>query len=174
MTTRGCSRLPARSAGMVMVIVGSVSAAHADDCTAVVAAEIAQAKVPYEITSVTSVPGKPDDRRVIVIVDDKMYVQLNGVWQSTPVAAQQTIDRINKMAKEHPGTCTRQGTDAVGGDAASVYSSRDPTKTTIAESRIWISDRSGLPVKSEVHFAGGKTMIATYRYGDVAAPPGAK
>jgi hypothetical protein len=160
----------------VPLLFGSVLvvAARADDCAPVLAAQIAQTKVPYKATSVMSQPGRPDDERIMIIVGGKMYFQVNGPWQSMPYTAEETIARINRVAKENPPICTKVATEIVDGDATTIYSGHNARQPEILDSRMWISDHSGLPMRAEVHFAGGRSMVTTFDYSDVTPPPGVR
>jgi hypothetical protein len=149
----------------------------ADDCTSASDAAIAQAKVPHAVTHMMTRAGKPPEQIEMVFKDDKAYTQMHGAWQTIPFSAQQQIDSIN-ASREHSEktshTCEKLTGQTVNGEASSLYVVHTNANGKISDARVWISDTSGLPLKSEIHLDGGTTITDEFRYGDIQAPPGVK
>lgn len=152
----------------------AASAARADDCAIVMAAAIAQLKVPYATTMTTAKPGEPTRQNLVIATGSKMYVQVNGTWRSMAMSTQAMIDQMMATQKKTTQTCAKAGSDTVNGEAATIYTGHSENGKTIADNRIWISDRSGLPLKLEAHFQDGLTVTQTTRYDNIQAPAGAK
>lgn len=148
--------------------------AWADDCATIQSAMFAQAKVPYASSMTTSQPGQPVSRGESVVTGTKMYVQVNGAWQSMPYSAQEIIDRVTENAKKSKQTCQKVGAELVAGEATTVYSDHEETPRGVVDSRIWLSDSSGLPLRLETHFASGMSFTSTIRYDNIQPPAGAK
>jgi outer membrane lipoprotein-sorting protein len=159
------------SSGLVMV---GTSAARADDCATLMSALYAQAKVPYAGTITTVEPGKPGVNGEMVVIGEKMYVQANGTWMSMPYSAQETIALMTEKAKASENTCRKTGADTIDGEAATVYSQHFEKKGLSADSRIWVSDKRGLPLKVEAHFSSGMSLTQTTRYDNIRPPAGVK
>ncbi len=162
-----------RAAGLTGGLLAAPLAARADDCTTVASAMIALAKVPYADTMAMTKPDKSVDRSASIITGTKMYVQVNGeAWQSMPYTAQDTIDQINKVVKEAKQTCAKGGSESVGGVPASIFSAHVEHTGRASDNRIWISDKTGLPLKAETRLQDGTTVSQSYRYDNIQPPPG--
>jgi outer membrane lipoprotein-sorting protein len=101
-----------------------------------------------------------------------MYFQIGTEWQSTPYTTQQSVDTLTEMWKQAVQTCHKTGNEAVNGEAVTVFAVHTESKGAPSDSRVWVSNRSGLALKSESQLRGGITAILTYRYDNIQAPPG--
>jgi hypothetical protein len=166
-----------RVVGIASALAVASLSARADDCATVISAQFAQAKAPYAATTTMSQPGQPVSRSEMVVSGATMYFQVGGAWQSMPYSAQEVIDRSTenaKKAKVKP-TCQKFGAEQVSGEAATVYNVHEEAKDGDAiDSRIWISDSRGLPLKLEVHLGSGTSFTETTRYDGIQPPTGAK
>jgi hypothetical protein len=163
-----------RAVGIMGALAVVPMSARADDCATVLSAVFAQAKVPYASTMTTSQPGQPVSRNESVVIGTKMYVQVNGAWQSMPYSAQGMIDRATENAKKAKQTCRKVGAELVDGEATTIYSEHEETSQGIVDSRIWLSDSRALPLKLETHFESGMSFTSTVRYDNIQPPAGAK
>jgi hypothetical protein len=155
-------------------ILASIPDARADDCSATTDAAIAQAKVPHADTHVMTAPGKPAARAEMIFTADKAYTQMNGAWSSIAFSAQQQIDTINaakKRGEQEKRTCQKSDGGAINGEATSLFTMNNQGNGGVSEARLWISDKTGLPLKSEVHLKNGTVVTDDFRYGDIKAPP---
>jgi hypothetical protein len=162
-------------AGVVgLVLLGSATA-RADDCDRALAAAIAQAKVPHAVTHVMTMEGKPPSTMEMIFTDDKAYTQIDGAWRAMPFSAQRQIDMLN-AAKARDAqakrTCHTLGDESVNGEAATVLVMHSEANDRVTDGRIWLSDRTGLALKSEVHLSNGSVINDAFRYGNIQAPPG--
>jgi len=157
-----------------------VPAARADGCDLATAAAIAQAKVPYATTHVTTVAGEAPARAEMIFTADKAYLQVNGAWRSMDYSPQAQIDRINAVkssAERANQTCEKPASDTVKGDAATVLVMHTDAGGKRSDAHLWISDKSGLPLKSEIRVDGGNEIaIVTddFRYDNIEPPAGVK
>jgi hypothetical protein len=163
----------------IVCLVGGVLAgipgARADDCDVVPGAAAAQAKLPHAVTHVTTLPGKPPIRVEMIFVNDKAYTQLDGAWRSMAYSAQEQINTItaaNKRMDQTPHTCQKLASPPINGEAVSLFVVHSDVSGNASEARFWISDKTGLPVKSEIHLKSGSIVTDDFRYGDVKPPPG--
>ena len=158
------------------ILVGS-GAAWADDCLVVIDAAIAQVKVPRADTHVTIEPGKAPDGVEMIFIGDRVYTQIGGTWQSMTYSAQQQIDAITASkarAAQSPHTCHKLAGAPINGEAVSVLVMHTETNGKGADARVWISNTTGLPLKSEVHLGNGTVFTDDFRYGSIEAPTGVK
>lgn len=165
----------ATAAGILGVLAATALPARADDCAAIMSGMFAQAKVPYISNSTTSQAGQPAVHVQMVVTGGKMYVEVMGAWHSTPYSAQDVIDRTTQNQKKTKQTCQKTGAEAVNGEAATLYTEHEDNSGKVADSRVWISDRSGLPLKLEMRFGGlPMTQTSEFRYDNIQPPAGAK
>ena len=167
------------SLSCVVFLAGGVliPVAWADDCTLASDAAIAQAKVPHAVIRVTTVPGKPATEVEMIFVADRAYTQTNGTWQSMPSSAQDqiaTISAASKRAEQTPHTCQKVGGGPINGEATALIVMHSETNGKASDARIWISDKTGLPLKSEIHLSSGTVITDDFRYTNIEAPPGSK
>ena len=163
--------------GLAACLLVGAAPAHADDCAIVKTASIAQAKVPYAVVHVMTLPGKPAQRFEMIFKGDKAYTLMNGAWSSMAFSMQDRIDTINaasEQAAKATYTCRKVGSEAVNGEPASVLASHGDSHGKVTDSRLWVSDKTGLPLKSEVHLAAGTVITDEFRYAHVDVPPGVK
>lgn len=157
-----------------------VPAARADDCELATAAAIAQAKVPYATTHVTTVAGEAPARAEMVFTADKAYLHTNGAWRSMDYSPQAQIDRINAVktsAEKAKQTCEKPASDTVKGEAVTLLVMHTDDGGKRSDARLWISKKSGLPLKSEIRIDGGNEIAIVaddFRYDHIEAPAGVK
>ena len=156
------------------------SAASADPCDLATTAAIAQAKVPHASMHVTAVPGEAPSRAEMIFTDDKAYVQMNGAWRSMDYSPKTQIDRINAVrvsANRPKQTCEKVGNETIKGDPATVLMVHTDDDGRHSDARIWISDKSGLLLKSELRIDKGDEIVMVtddFRYDNIVAPTGVK
>jgi hypothetical protein len=158
------------------VLAGS-RAARADDCDLSATAAIAQAKVPHGVTHVVSVPGSPPMRAEMIVTGGTVYAEINGAWRSSPFSPQEQIDVINQgrqRAAQTPHTCRKVEGQSFNGEAASLIVMHVEGNGKAVDSQVWISDKTGLPLKSEIKFDNGTVVTDDFRYDNIQAPPGVK
>ena len=163
--------------GLAVCILVASPLARADDCAMVKAASIAQIKVPHAVVHVMTLPGKPPQRFEMIFKGDKVYTLMNGAWSSMAFSVQDQIDTINaasEQAAKATYTCRKVGSESVNGESASVLASHGDAHGKVTDSRLWLSDKTGLPLKSEVRLATGTVVTDEFRYTNVDVPPGVK
>jgi hypothetical protein len=164
--------------GLALGVFG-VSAARADDCDLAASAAIAQAKVPHAATHVTNVAGA-STRTEMIFTADKAYLQKDGSWRSMSYSPQAQIDRINAVktnTEKVKQTCEKAGSETIKGEAATVLVIHTDASGKKSDARVWISEKTGLLLKSEIRLDGGNEIaIVTddFRYDNIEAPAGVK
>jgi hypothetical protein len=154
----------------------SSSMAHAEDCVALEkAASIAQAKVPRALVHVMTLPGQAPQRSEMISIDEKAYTKMNGKWSVIPFSAKDQIDMINTPHPHNRDTVTCHATvgDPINGEPSSLMTMHESGPKT-SDARMWISTRTGLPLRSEIRLGDGTLVADEFRYEHVQAPAGMK
>jgi hypothetical protein len=160
--------------GLAALSASWCAAARADDCAPVRAATLAGISRPYAAT--IKMPG-PDGLPLtshVVMTGDKMYLQIRRTWTTKLITSKELVDKANKSALKELISCQRAGAEEIGGDASTIYAVDSQMPGHIGHSRVWISNASGLPLKTEVTLPGGESMTSLFDYKNVAPPPGEK
>jgi hypothetical protein len=149
--------------------------AWSDDCSLATDAAIAQVKVPHGVTHVMAVPGKPEQRVEIIFVNEKTYTSVGGEWHAMPFSSKDMVDTIEASrirAEQMPHTCQKVAGETINGEPTTVLVVHSDANGKPSDAKIWISNTSGLPLKSEVHLGSGTVASDEFRYGNITAPPG--
>ncbi|HEY4985464.1 MAG TPA: hypothetical protein VII39_02490 [Bradyrhizobium sp.] len=149
------------------------TAAHAGDCSALMAATRAGATKPYSSTIVMTHPGKPPETSHAVMTGDKMYVQVEGVWHAVRMGTKELLQTIDDNAKTAKMTCVHKGEGEVNGQPATIWSAHVVNQGMTSENTVWIG-RSGLPLKTESDLGDGLTVVSVLDYAHYAVPAGVK
>jgi len=168
---------PSCLGGLAAGVLLATPLAHAQDCLAIVkASSLAQVKVPHADVHVTTTPGQPPQRIEMVFKNDKAYTLIDGAWSSMPFSVKDQIEMINSSTDRaaKSSTCQRIGSESVNGESATVFASHGEARGKATDARMWLSDKTGLPLKSEVRLANGMVMTDDFRYTNVEAPAGVK
>ena len=160
--------------GLAVILGAGPRPALADACGTVMDAMFAQAKLPYAGGGDMIHPGAAPMHTEVVVTGGKMYVMVMGKWQSMPFSAEETISTAKQKMAESTHTCQQVGSETVNGEGATIYSEH-ADKAGGVESRVWISDSRGLPLKVEVKVpSGAMTQTMEYHYDNIQAPAGVK
>lgn len=158
------------------------SRAYAADCSAVYAAGIRQASTSYRASVATThvtlppnVPAALAPARVTDMVYDgkALYLMINGKWISRPMTAAMQLAQIAENKKRGHASCAKLADSAVAGEAAAVYATHDQIPEGTTDTKIWISTKSGLPLRADITIAlhpGGQTTSTIFHYGNVTPP----
>lgn len=99
------------------------------------------------------------------------YVQLNGVWEKSLNSAQDSLKQVQQNFKNATVyTCKPLADETVAGEAAGVYAVHEENAVMKADSKVWISKKTGLPLKTEEDLAGVGHVAAVYTYTNIKAP----
>jgi hypothetical protein len=102
---------------------------------------------------------------------------MNGTWMSTPISAQDQIEAVNeasRRAAQGAHDCKKVASEPLNGEPASLLIMHTEVNGKRNEARIWVSSKSGLPLKSEPHLGNGTVVADDFRYDKVEAPAYAK
>ena len=107
-----------------------------------------------------------------IIIGDDAWMNMNGQLMKMPIPVGKLIGqyRNEAMLRQADLAVTDLGTDSVGGEAAHKYS-YTVTEPMKADVKLWIGDKSGLPlqIESQGSFMG-HASTARIRYSDFNDP----
>ena len=151
----------------------------ADVCQTIAGATNKVWSIPVHIYTTMTGPGAKNSESIYTGGPNAaIYVMLNGRWRRSPLTAAQMKSQADARDKSGQ-TCQYVRDEAVGGEAAAVYTTHADTEDVKADSTIWISKSRNVPLKSEsdvdVADGGGKShTLIRYDYSNVQAPSGVK
>ncbi|HMM79588.1 MAG TPA: hypothetical protein PKC65_06155 [Pyrinomonadaceae bacterium] len=107
-----------------------------------------------------------------IMIGSDTYASFGGKWTKMPGSAASQIPAMRQMFTEEGmkrlSDVKYEGVDTVNGKPADKYSYEDPGKpeSSVAAytSTIWVNKATGLPMKVEVGYKGGKLKSATITY----------
>ncbi len=153
------------------------SAAHADAaaCQPMISALARLAQMPSHQFMSLNMAGTGPKQSEVVITGSTMWLQVGGRWQSIPYDAQQKIAKLKRKMTESSAagkvSCARVRDEAIGGEAATLYTMRDDTVAGVVNSQVWISTTRGLPLRQVIDIPEVKShMESRIDYNNVQAP----
>jgi hypothetical protein len=152
----------------------SAGVAAADDCATPYDAMVAQAKQPHVVSATIVRAGLPSIVNEIIITGGRLYMKSRGSWTSMPQPLAATLARLDEAKKNGAGNCHQSADETLDGQAVAVYAVHLVNKDRVSDNRLWISKHSGLPLRTEARLQSGTTVLETFRYDNVQAPPGVK
>lgn len=119
--------------------------------------------------------GKPQSSESI-FAGGAIYIQVRGTWKRSPMSLEEMRRQREENIRDAKSmSCRYLRDEAVDGEAAAVYSSQSETEDTKSSSTLWVSKRTGLPLKNEIDLdTGGKLgkehSSVRYDYSNVRPP----
>jgi hypothetical protein len=151
--------------------------ARADDaaCQAVVAAIVKTTTVPTRQKIVIESADAPGTQILseAIHVGDKFYRQDGGQWTSTPYDADKQAEQLRQAMQKAEFKCTRLRREDLNGKPAELYSVHSTMPSGSAETQLWISPATGLPLRQLTAMENGTTRVkheVTFDYDNVKAP----
>ncbi len=125
----------------------TATAAWADDCDVVSRAfsAFAAASAYHETISVPDGP-----KSEVVMIGDTLYLQQAQGWQKVDLPPDHRALAMKRFAPAALKDCSRVGASSINGEAATIYLYTPPPPgdgATTHPQKVWISDRSGLPLR---------------------------
>lgn len=153
-------KVPALLIGVLMLFP---AAAAADSCEAVTAALLKGVRAPWHSTMTLKVTGKDTKVYEVINTTDKTFQREDkGRWQER--LRHFDLDEAQiRRDWANSASCHDAGQETIGGETANVVQQRIKT-------RYWISQISGLILKSEI-IDRPATLTTEYIYANIQAPP---
>jgi hypothetical protein len=122
--------------------------------------------------------GKPEIKESIY-AGGAIYIQHKGKWVRSPISIQEMRKQeVENVRDAKAMTCRYLRDETVNGEAAAVYHSQAETAGAKSDATLWVSKRTGLPLRSENNIDTGDGdkmhMAIRYDYTDVRPPAGVK
>ena len=123
--------------------------------------------------------GKPTTLEMIY-AGGAIYMKLDGQWKRSPMTAQDMLKQEQENRRNAKSvTCRYLHDETVDGESTAVYSMQSVTEDTKSGATLWLSKRSGLPLKSDVQIdmndkTSNQHMTIHYDYANVRPPAGVK
>jgi hypothetical protein len=132
------------------------------DCAPVQAAVALQSKTPFH--AVVGRAGSTATNEDIW-TGSIMYTKMSGDWLPAPMAPENALSGVTGGVT-HFSACRRLADDAIRGEPMAVYAAKMESGEQV---QLWISAKSGLPVRDVVDVQGIK-VSADFDYANVRAP----
>jgi hypothetical protein len=123
--------------------------------------------------------GKPTTLESIY-TGGAIYIKVNGQWKRSPMTVQAMLKQEEENRRNAKSvTCRYLHDETVDGEGAAVYSMQSVTEDTKSGATLWLSKRSGLPLKSDIRIdmddkTSNQHMTIRYDYANVRPPAGVK
>jgi hypothetical protein len=122
--------------------------------------------------------GKPEPRESIY-ADGAIYIQMKGQWRRSPMSVQDMRKQQEENVRNTKSMACRYLRDeTVNGEAVAIYHSKGETEAGPSEATLWLSKRTGLPLRSENDLDLGDKdkmhLVIRYEYTGVRPPAGVK
>jgi hypothetical protein len=163
----------------ICLMTGGAAHAGEADCTAILDAIVKMSTTPVrQKVSILMPGGRPPLQSEVLHTKDTMYMQVAGHWAARPYdGAKIAADARQALAaSEH--TCSRDGSEPVDGQPATVYRMETATPKGKSQAKIWIAPTSGLPLRQHTILIEGATANGEhdvhFDYINITPPPGVK
>jgi hypothetical protein len=124
--------------------------------------------------------GKTSTSEIITTHTDR-YLLINGSWHHSAVGKEEVAQMIEANEQNvRKDECTFVRDETVNGESAALYNTKHKTEDDSSTTQIWISRKTGLPLKLETDMdVGGGAIGKSHRslrvdYTNVVPPPGVK
>jgi len=157
----------------------AATGAFADDCDARAAAVIKSRQTPHHTVTVMTGTDQAGQEKELspssetIFTGDTLFSRTGGEsWKSKP----STPDDMAKGVAKSDGddeVCSVSGSEALGGETANILDTHSTVGDMLAEGRMWISQTSGLVLRTQVTLSkNGRAakLVTTYDYQDIHAP----
>lgn len=131
---------------------------------------IFQAKLPRAETMTVYDYDDPPVHYERVFTGTRVYYQDGGKWVWGPTTPQAEVRRVEDNFRMTVGlTCNLVGSEMIANETASIFMVHMELGDLIDTERIWISDSTQLPLKTELASPSSK-VVWTFRYQNIEPP----
>jgi hypothetical protein len=129
-------------------------------------------------TETAAFRGGRTETSEVIYTGGAIYVQVRGKWRKSPLTPQEMrVQQEENQRDAKSMSCAYLRDEAVGGEAAAVYRTHGVTEAGTTDATLWMSKRTGLPLKNEMDMdVGGKLgkshRTIRYDYANVRPPAG--
>lgn len=126
-----------------------------------------------------SAQGRKPEIHESIYSGGAIYIQLKGQWKRSPMSTQDMRKQEEENVRNAKSmTCRYLRDETVDGEAAAVYRTEVVNEDTKSTATLWVSKRTGLPLRSDDDIGAGgggrMHMVIRYDYANVRPPAGVK
>jgi hypothetical protein len=173
---------PAAIALLISLTAGRPARAATVDpaCKPGIDAMLKQIETPTHVYATeVSAPGRKPEVHESIYSGGAIYIQLRGQWKRSPISTQEMRKQEEDNVRNAKSmSCRFLRDETVNGESAAVYRAQTVTESMKSDATLWVSKRTGLPLRSENDLGGGgggKMHLAIrYDYNNVQPPAGVK
>ncbi|HEY0784116.1 MAG TPA: hypothetical protein VGE98_16785 [Thermoanaerobaculia bacterium] len=178
------SSLARRGAAIALLVAAAGRPALAADasCQPAIDALRKQSDTPHHafMTETAQFRGDKPEHTESISIGSAYYLLVRGRWRSVPQASQVIRQEMMKdQGDAKSRSCSHVRDEAVGGEAAAVYRIQDLNEAGKVDSTLWVSRRTGLPLRQDIDLDVGGSKGKSHRsirydYTDVKPPAGVR
>ncbi len=162
-------------------MAGRAAGAVSPSCKPAVDAMLKQIATPTHVyaTEVAARRGGKPQVNESIYAGGAIYVQVKGVWRRSPMSVQdmQKQQEENQLHAKSMA-CRYLRDETIDGESAAVYRAQADSEAGKSDATLWISKRTGLPLRSENDLGAGEAdkmhLSIRYVYAGVRPPAGVK
>lgn len=164
------------SALLVIVSFSASRARAADSCDPVFNALTKVVTTPsHSYSTDTTSKGSQTTNAEMIYLPSKSYMRISGKWMENPETPSEILQQEQQNRKRGKATCRLVRDESVNGEPAALYSLHSESENAKEDAQMWISKRTGLPLREELDMdvggSSGKSHLSTrYEYGNVKPP----
>jgi hypothetical protein len=176
-------RLPFICGALVMSSLGAAPANAEDTVCKVVFAAMTKLATTPSHTFLTTIRGaQKSGGRLSESINTgaSRYIQVNGKWMASPLTTKEMLAQEEENRRNSKELhCSYLRDEVIAGESTAVYVSHSKSEFAVSDARVWISKRTGLPLKQEIDLSSDGQQSAThyasrYVYDGIRAPDGVK
>lgn len=166
----------------LLIAAGGQPARAADAaCKTVLDAMAKQIETPTHLyaTETSALRGGKPEPRESIYAGGAIYIQMRGQWKRSPMSTQDMRKQQEENVRNAKSmSCRYLRDETVNGETAAVYHSQNETEGVKSQAVLWISKRTGLPLRSENDIDTGDKdkmhLVIRYDYAGVRPPAGVR
>jgi hypothetical protein len=177
--------LRASAIALLLAAAATAQPARALDptCKTVIDAMMKQIGTPTHVVATETAAFRADGKsrtNEMIYAGDAIYIQVQGKWVRSTMSIREMRQQQEENQRNSKSlSCRYLRDEAVNGETAAVYySETNEPDTGKSKATLWVSKRTGLPLKSESYIdADAKDamhMVIRYDYAGVKPPAGVK
>ena len=168
-------------AGLIAAgVAGRAAGAIDPSCKPATDAMMKQLATPTHVFSTEAAPGGGrSEAKETIYAGGAIYVKVKGAWRRSPISVQQMREQQEENQRNAKSmNCQYLRDETVHGEAVAVYRAQSDVEGVKSDATVWVSKRTGLPLRSEDDVDTGDKMkrhlSIRYDYADVRPPAGVR
>jgi len=159
---------------LISGLFGGTCLAASPVCQAMLEAASRVYTTPVHLYTSSATSGGRTSSSETIYANHSAYVESNGQWRATPVNPDEVTAMKKRAQAEAGATCAVVREEPVDGEAAILYRRRATNDDVKIVSQLWVSKKSGLPLKQVIDRDAGESnkihQSIRYDYTNVQPP----